>query len=214
MRVFKSCFKVLRKNLGSMLIYFFIFLFFAVLLSNTNADRDQKNTFTDTRCDVAFFNEDGNTPLVQGLKDCLSKNANFVSIPDTLEGRQDALFYQSVEYIVRIPKGFTESFLNGGSVQLERTTVPSSTMGVYMDSAIKRYLSLASIAKSVPGISQMQIVTDVKNSLAQQAAVDVHSFGGTTETKRQTYYFRYLAYVIMAIVILGVSALMMAFNQP
>lgn len=214
MRVFKSCFKVLQKNMASMLIYFFIFLFFAVLLSYTNAKSDQKNTFTDTRCDIAFFDEDGNTPLVQGLKDCLSKNANFISIPDTLEGRQDALFYEDVEYIIRIPKGFTESFLHGGSVQLERTTVPNSTMGVYMDSAVRRYLSLASVAKSVPGISQTQIVTDVKSSLAQQAAVDVHSFGSTAETKKQTYYYRYLAYVIMAIVILGVSSLMMAFNQP
>lgn len=214
MRVFKSCFKVLQKNLGSMGIYFFIFLFFAVLLSYTNATNDKKNTFTDTRCRVAFFNEDGDTPLVRGLKDCLAKNADFVSIPDTLEGRQDALFYQDADYIIRVPKGFTESFLSGGSMQLERTAVSGSTMGVYMDSAVKRYMSLASIAKSVPGISQTQIVADVNGSLAQQATVDVHSFGGTSETKPQTYYYRYLAYAIMAIVILGVSTLMMAFNRP
>lgn len=213
MRVFNTCFRVIRKNWASMMIYVCIFLVFAVALSQMGGV-SQATSFTASRSRVAFYDADGDTPLVQGLKDSLAAQADFVAVPDTTEARQDALFYHSVDYIIRVPKGFTDSFLNGGSVQIERTAVPDSAAGVYTDFLVNRYLRLAAVMHSVPGITQQQIAADVKTSLSRQAAVEVHAFGGVDGTRGLTYYFRYLAYVLMAVIILGVTSTMIVFNQP
>ena len=212
MRVFKTCFKVIYKHRASMLIYFFIFLFFAVLLSYTN-NSGGGGGFTVTRANVAFFNGDGDTPLVRGLRESLARNADFVTIPDTPEGTQDALFYGRVNYIVRIPKGFTASFLGGGALKIERTAAPGSASGTYMDFTVRRYLGLAQIAASVPGASQAQVVSQAQSALKAGASVTMRG-AGTAGTKAQTYYYRYLAYVLMAVIILSVTSVMLAFNRP
>lgn len=213
MRVFKACFRVIRRHAVSLLIYVFIFLGFAIALSGMGGEK-QQTSFTASRVRVAFYDSDGGTPLVRGLRDSLAARADIVAVPDTLQARQDALFYRDVHYIIRVPKGFTDSFLSGGGMRLERTAVSASASGVYTDFLVERYLRLAAVMRSVPGITQQQMAADVKTSLSEQAAVEVHAFGGVEGTRGVTYYFRYLAYVLMAVVILGVTSTMLVFNQP
>jgi ABC-2 type transport system permease protein len=67
--------------------------------------------------------------------------------------------------------------------------------------------------KNVPGMADSQIVASVQKDLANQAALDVRADGNAADTNNLSYYFRYLAYSILAVLIMGVTSFMMAFND-
>ena len=75
--------------------------------------------FNQQKSNIAFISEE-KSPLIDGLKHELEKVANFVDLPDEKEALQDALYFRSVYYILRVPEGFTESFMKGENVQLEK----------------------------------------------------------------------------------------------
>lgn len=214
MQVYKAFFKIIYKNISQIMIYVGIFLFFAVFLSKTYVSPVNTN-FTETKINIAFINHDTNSKLVDSLKEYLGKNANIINIPDNTKKLQDALFFRQVEYIVKVPKGFTDGLLSGNNVQLERTTVPNSTSSVYMDSVINKYLNTAKIYTSnMHDLSQEQIISYINTDLSQKIDVKVNiPAGKNANDTRSTYYYNYLAYSLFAVLILGVCSVMMVFNN-
>ena len=51
--------------------------------------------------------------------------------------------FPEVSYILRVPEGFSERFMNGEQVQLEKTIVPDSFSNAYLDLKIDQYLNSA-----------------------------------------------------------------------
>lgn len=214
MQVFKLCLKILKKNLPSFCIYVVIFTGIATLMSMNMAREQNDLVFTNSKVNLAFIAEE-NTPLVQGLKDELAKRASFVDLPDEKEALQDALFFRKVSYILRIPEGFSESFMQGGNVQLEKTVVPDSFSNTYLDLSIDQYFNAARLyTEQLENISQEELVQFLQADLNQTATVELQA-GSALPVKRNfaNQFFNYLAYSLMAILILGMSSLMLVFNQ-
>jgi ABC-2 type transport system permease protein len=213
MQVFNTYFKIIKKRLPTLLIYFIVFLVITLLLTNMMGTNSPA-TFSEAKTKIAFFNNDGDTPLTQGLKTYLGKSAQFVDIPDETEALQDALFYEEVSYVLRIPKGFTESFANGGNLQIEKTSVESTSSSVYVDFLLDKYLGLAAFyQKSLPDAALQTIADNTAKDLAQSCDVQMKSYGGTEKDKFLPYYFLFFAYCILAVMIMGVTAVMMSFNE-
>jgi ABC-2 type transport system permease protein len=214
MQVFKVYFKIIKKNLTQMLIYLIVFLSLAILLTNIGGSKTLTG-FSETKNNIAFFNYDKNSQFTDGFRQYLSHNANIIDIADDTKSLQDALFFRKVVYIVKIPQGFTQSFFNGSNnVLIEKITVPGSASSVFMDFLINKYLSTASLyAKNLTGITETQLVSNLDSDLKLKVPVDVHSFGKKSDTSNVTYYFTYLAYTIMGILILGVTSIMLVFND-
>ena len=163
---------------------------------------------------MPFISED-NTPLVNGLKEELGNIANFVELPDKSDDLQDALFFRTVSYILRIPKGFTEGFMNGDDVKTEKTVVPDSFSNAYIDLCIDKYLNTAKLyVESFDGITQEELVSYLKEDLAESAPVDVKSNGHeNTNHSYENYFFNYLSYSLLSVIVLGMGALMLVFNN-
>ena len=216
MQVFKLCMKIIRKNKISMMVYVFIFLGIAITISLASATHPVDSAYTAEKTSVAFYSEE-NTPLVAGLKQELSKSADFVNVPNTQEAQQDALYYRDVTYIVRVPKGFTERFLRGEKVNLERTSVPDSVYSAFLDMKINRYLNTAALyVKSEQGITQTELVENLKNDMSKTVSVKLNNQqhkADDTEEPFTTYYYNYLFYCLTAVLIFGVSVVMEAFND-
>lgn len=214
MQVYKAFFKVIYKNITQIMIYVFVFLFFAVLLTKTYSN-PATTSFTDTKVNIVFINYDTDSKLVKGLENCISKNANFINIPDDTEKLQDALFFRKVEYIVKVPKDFTKDLLSGKTVKLEKTIVPNSTSGIYMDSIINKYLNTAKTYNgNIKNLSQEQLVSLIDKDLSQKVEVKLSSpLNQNSDNEKCEYYFNYLAYSLFAILILGVCSVMMTFNN-
>lgn len=215
MQVFKLCLKILKKNIPSMLIYISVFLFVSIVMTFVMANqKDEVSIFTQAKSNIAFINEE-DSPLIDGLKQELSKIANFVEIPDKTDALQDALYFRAVTYILRIPRGFTRGFMNGDDVQVEKTIVPDSYSNVYIDLAIDKYFNAARLyVQQMGNISQEDLVRRLEQTLSDDAAVElktaVKASGNNTYLN---YYFNYFPYALLYILILGMSTLMLVFNN-
>jgi ABC-2 type transport system permease protein len=86
--------KIIKKNLPSMLIYLGIFLTILILFA-TSTTKKPVTGFATEKCRVAFLTEE-NTPLIDGFKKELAKNADFVTIEDNTEKLQDALYFRVI----------------------------------------------------------------------------------------------------------------------
>lgn len=215
MQVFKACFKVIRKNLPAMTIYFSVFL--ALMLLLTLFYRPQsEDLFHPVRPRIAVFNEDTGHPFSDGLQTWLGSVAQIVVLPDDKEKIQDALFYREVSYILRIPAGFGDQILAARTdeLSLDRTQIPDSWTGITLDLLVERYVHLATLfSGTLDNQSAQDLSAAVQESLSQEAQVQLQA-GDTKDFNRAVYYYLYFAYAMMAIMILGITSVLLVFNQP
>ncbi|MEK6265479.1 MAG: ABC transporter permease [Clostridium sp.] len=214
MQVFKVYFKIIKANMGQMSIYLIIFLAMSIAIAASQAQKSGEN-FSQTKTNVAFINLDENTTLTKGFKEYLSKYANFIDIENNKEKLQDALFFRNVEYIVTIPKDFTENFLHGNPIELQKTIVPSSTTRMYVDMAINKYFNIATVyVNNIPGITEENLVKEVAKGTSFETTVQLNYFGDKKQNNSfGVSYFNFLAYSLFSILILGVSSILIVFND-
>lgn len=213
MPVYKACFKIIQKNLTVISIYVGIFLFISFMCAYFYYDQTSPG-FMEKKSDIALINEDQNTALVQGLSDFLEQNTNIINIANDPESLQDALFFRKVDYIVRIPAGFSQSLKSGqNSIQIEKTSVDQSLSSVYLDFLINRYLSTARLyIQNVPDLTDADLLGYIKQDMARQTRVEVKNYGQPDDNKAAVYY-TYLVYAMIAIMFLGVTSIMLVFND-
>ncbi len=212
MKVFKLCFSIIRARLPELLIYVVIFLFFAIILSNLNQESPIV-TFSTTKTNVAVFNNDPDSAVANGLKDYLAKNTVTVSLKNNKTALQDALFFREADSILTIPAGFSEKMKNG-TAKIDRSARAGTTGSVQVDNLVDRYLNLVNLyAKSMPQLSESEIVSRVDQVLSKETAVSVHTFGQKDSTSGITYYFNYLAYVALAVLVLASNAILTTFRN-
>lgn len=214
MQVYKAFFKIILKNLNQIMIYIVVFISLTVALANTNNNPGNAN-FAETKVNIALINNDKDSKLIDGLKNYLGKNANFIDIQDDEQKLKDALFFRQVEYIVKVPKGFTEGILKGETPSIEKTTVPGSTSEIFMDNMINKYLNTAKIYEStMDNISEEQLVSYIGKDLEQNTDVKMYtSVEEASKSERRAYYFNYMAYSLFSVLILGVCSVMIVFND-
>lgn len=215
MQVFKLCLKIIYKNKSLLLIYLVIFLSISSIMSLSAAnDTGTVNSFEPAKTTVAFMDKD-NTPLTNGFKDELAKVADFADIPDEMNALQDALYFRRISCIIRIPEGFSEQFMAGADIKLEKTSIPDSVNNVYIDLCIDKYFKTARLyVKNMDGITQQELVQYLKKDLSVTASTELKTEGnqipGTTLSNN---FFNYFSYSLLSIIILGMSTLMLIFNN-
>ncbi|MCL1631064.1 ABC transporter permease [Sporolactobacillus sp. CPB3-1] len=215
MPVFNLCLKIFRRNWLAVFIYVAIFVAISVTIAITSVhDQSSGNGFTQQKAKIAFISEE-KTPLTEGFRQELAKHADFVSIPDSKEQLQDALFFRQVTYVLRIPKGFTKNILDGGTMQIEKTIVPESVENAYIDIDVQQYWNLARLyVRHDPGLTQEQLTERLRQNLDGDTPVrmNVHEHAKTKDSFSM-YYFNFLSYALSAILIMGISTVMIVFNK-
>lgn len=215
MQVFKAYFRVIQKNVFQIGIYLVVFLALALLFTFTSTDKHQEQ-FDEIKTDVAVINRDGDSPLVRGFIEYLGEKGILHELEDSTEAMQDALFFRRVKYVAIIPEGFSQQFWAGRHQKLEAAAAPDSTDSYYMSLIADKYLSTAARYRDFgSSMTREEIVQAVKEDLKSGAQVE---FLGTTQPVDQNYgffaYYQYLAYILIAIMVLAMSSIMMVFNRP
>jgi ABC-2 type transport system permease protein len=214
MPVFRLCLKILKKQLPIMLVYLIVFLVISLIMSSFLAKEQlqQDRLFTQAKSNIAFISKE-NTPLVDGFKQELSRVANFVELPDETEALQDALYFRTVTYILRVPEGFTDSFMQGENVQLEKTAVPDSISSTYLDLFIDQYFNTARLyVQQMENISQESLVQYLRSDLAVSASVELKTIGEQPLNQNfANYFFNFLAFSLLSVLILGMGTLLLVF---
>lgn len=230
MQVFRAYFKVLRAYAGSIAIYMAVFIGISTLIWRASP-RSVVTEFFETKTPVAVINRDGDAPLAQGLADYIADNFTVVPYPDDPEKLQDALFYRKVHYVVIIPEGFSAEFMAAGANDepvIQKVVLPDSMSSHYVDMRIDKFLNAAGIYRDFGSPSrltetaedrQAQIVAAVREDLRAETPVILRVAGNAGENSVQesdeayATYCAYSSYALLAMVILGISSAMLAFNR-
>ncbi|SHI71633.1 ABC transporter permease [Thermoclostridium caenicola] len=215
MPVFRAYRRIIKKNLSQLLIYLAVFIGLAASLLSSGAATPADTVFSDAKVKLAFVDEADSSILTEGLKAYLERYANMVDVKHDRTSLQDALFFEDVDYILRIPSGFTEDFMAGRPIELEKTSRPASFSSVYLDMNINKFLNTARFyLANIPGISQQELVAQVIDDLSVETAVEIRSkVEDINVGDNITSFFNYMSYVLLSLLILGIGTFMMVFNQ-
>ena len=214
MQVFKAYFKIIKKNLPMLIMYLIIFL--SVVIGVTASNRTQEMvSFSTSKSDLALINDDQGAVLADGLVSYIEQNAHIINVGEGEDAQKDALFYEEIDYILRIPKGFSEGFIAGKSVQLEQTKGIDQTAGIQLEMLLNRFLNTASLyAKHGGQLTQAEIVEKTTKDLSTETPVEVKtSESGLSNADLIAYFFNYASYSTIIILIFGISTFMLVFNK-
>lgn len=210
MTVFKGYMTLVKRNLNMVIMYLGIFLGIAMFMQAANSKKTE-DAFAETAIDIAVIKEE-NSALADGLYDYLDGIHNIVSIGAEKREIQNALYYRYVRYVVTIPKGYQDKFLNG-KVRLQTSKLPDSESARYIDAQIDTFLNeIAVYYKS--GYSIEEAVEQAGNQGKTTAEVRMIDQNGNAGI-REAYvdFFRYFPYIIIAILGMTIARIMMRFRS-
>lgn len=214
MQVFNVYFKVIKKNLPQMMIFFVVFVALSIAFVNVGIGKISTE-FTSSKPVIAIFSQDNETDIIEGLREYLGNNTNIVEIANNEEAKQDALFFRKVTYILQIPAGFTEDLLKGKNTDLGQLIVPDSNEAIYLEQLIGKFCNMVSVyAGFAPAFSQTEIISMVISDLNISSGITMKDLQpAEIPNNNSIYFFNYFAYSLFAIIILGVSSFMITFRD-
>lgn len=214
MQVYKAFYKVILKNIVQIFIYFGVFVFIIANLGDISG-KDENAIFEDTKVNIAFHNDDKDSDFIKGLESYLEKKCKIVKLPEDKESLQDALFYREVEYIVKVPQGFTEAFLSGKEATVDTTAVPGSSSEVYVDNIVNKYLNTAKIyLDNSQDLTMEQLLSYIDKDLSKKTEVKLNnSIEEVDKNQKLGFYYNYMTYSILSVIILGICSVMLVFNN-
>ena len=214
MQVFKAYFKIVKKNLPMLILYLVIFLSVVIGITASNQTQEMVG-FTARKSDLTLINEDEDSALVKGLVSYIKQNANLVDVEKGEEALKDALFYEKIDYILKIPQDFSQAFMAGEDVQLEQTKGIDQTAGIQLEMLLNRFLNTASLyAKHGNNLTQAEVIEKTMKDLSLETPVEMKTFdSGLSDAALIAYFFNYASYSTIIILIFGISSFILVFNK-
>ena len=215
MQVFKTYFKVLKKQLLSILIYGIIFIGITIVITFTQMN-DETGQFKIKKVPFMVVNLDSESHIIDGFLNYLGDYVNFIPTEEDENVRKDALFFGSVHYILTIPAGFTDAFLSGEDIPMQKQTLPNSVDVMTLDSVIDNYFNMANVyLKHNPNASYETLNINLEHSLRKEATVTFDTISKDDKLSSDEFnmhYFNYLSYIMISCLIIGVSIVMISFH--
>ena len=208
MTVFKTFLKILRKNLFMVIVFSGVLILFAGLNMNS---QDKSATFTSVKPDVIIVNQDEEKGITKGFIDYIKENSVTPSVKDDEEARNDALFYNDTDYIIYIPKGFNEDFMEGkiDSLEVKKGMNFNSS---YAEMMINRYLHIASIYKDKVA-NQDDLVKIINEVLKNNTEVEITSKLDTDNLARAVFYYNFESYSLIVSLLFIITLILSIFNS-
>lgn len=202
MQIFKLYFKILKNNLGIIMMYVFIFLIIAVL---NFSSLKKNNNFEYTKPNVVVYNYDEENDLIKYFVKYLSLNTNIITdIKDNKEEIDNALFYEQIDTVIRIPKGFSGDLINNNKTSLELSNRHNSAFAYLTNILVEKYFNFSE-AYEYQNYEEMLEVLN-KN-------IEVELLANNDNSKYSIYYFNALNYVIIALSIYIFGLTLNTINQ-
>ncbi len=213
MQVFKVFFKVLWKgHKVPIIIYTVIFLVLAFMFAYMGSDGEKM--FEQTELNICFFDED-NSAESRSLIDFIGENNNVVSLENDNDVIIDALYYKRVDCVLTIKKGYSENLASGNTDKLfEMRKMHSGYSEILMDIFLEKYISAVSAYISA-GENLSDAVKNTETALSEKAEINFADFNENDSSVNYTVmiYFRYLSYILLAVLINTLSDIIIEMNK-
>lgn len=209
MTVFKGYMKITKRNAAMIILYLAVFFGITLMIQSVTKDSEAGDSYQAQSIKIGFVDEDGGA-LAKGFEEYLDKYHQMIPLENNKEVLQENLFYQNVEYIVKVPKGFEEKCL-GGNEKLAVTKVPGSYTSFYVDqqinnflNSVKTYYAAGYTAKEAAEAVNAKEETEIK-------MLDVN--GNAGEIPSYTYYYRYIPYLLLCVLCYVLGSILSSFRK-
>lgn len=211
MIVFNNYFKVLKKYSSMIITYTIIFVAFAVFATNANST-NTTDSFTSTKTNVAIINRDQETVLIKSFENYLGDNAKIKELKDDEESLRDALFYREVDYILIIPKNFTEDFMTSKNPKIDTMNIPDSYGMKYTEMLLNKFLNIANVYVA-SGMDQTEIAENIKIDLKESANIVLSENADMDTSVTINYFFNFFNYTFLMICVYVVGMVINSYKN-
>lgn len=210
MIVFKNYLKITKSYFSIILIYTIIFIAIAMITSTSGASNTQ--TFQAEKAKIAFINNDSDSQFMNQFKQYIQSHAQYIELENNDNELRDALFFRKVDYIMIVPKGFTEDFLKNRDVKIQTMEVPDSYGAIYSKQLLNKYLNTIKLYLKT-NISQQDITQLVQNDLSIHTNVTMQKEVVNNQISNVKNFYNFSNYTLLAIIIAVVSMVMISFKE-
>ena len=204
MTIFKTYWKIVKKNIGIIILYTVMLLVFGTMNLKTN-----KNSFeyVSSKPDIIIVNNSSGI-ITDNLISFLKTNANVKNITDETD-IDDAVFFRDANYVIYIPKEFENKLESGKEVNIDIKTnnsydsyIASELLNKYLD-VFSKYMNLYN--------DKVLAIQKLDNTLNKKAGVVIEN--KTNLNSKTSLFYNFSSYSIMAIVIYIICLVLSSFND-
>lgn len=204
MTIFKTYWKIVKKNIGIIILYTVMLLVFGTMNLKAN-----KNSFEyiSSKPDIIIVNNSSGI-ITDNLISYLKTNANVKNITDEND-IDDAVFFRDANYVIYIPKEFENKIENGKEFNIDIKTnnsydsyIASELLNKYLD-VFSKYMNLYN--------DKILAIQKLDNTLNKKASVVIES--KTNLNSKTSLFYNFSSYSIMAIVIYIICLVLSSFND-
>ena len=204
MTIFKTYWKIVKKNIGIIILYTVMLLVFGTM--NLKANKNSFE-FISSKPDIIIVNNSSGI-ITDNLISYLKTNANVKNITDEND-IDDAVFFRDANYVIYIPKDFETKLESGKEVNIDIKTnnsydsyIASELLNRYLD-VFSKYMNLYN--------DKILAIQKLDNTLNKKASVVIES--KTNLNSKTSLFYNFSSYSIMAIVIYIICLVLSSFND-
>jgi Predicted membrane protein len=205
MSVFKTTFNIFIKQRTAILMSVAITFLVTILniqYSDSNITIDAKSI------NIAIVQND-TSEVAQNLVEYLHNTTTIVEIDDDIRTQQEALFYQSVDYILIIPANFSQ---NINANKLEKMAIEDAPATYVVDTLVNNFLTkYAFYQENFPNKTASEHATMVYEALKSDVEVEMLKDSNVEKQKAATA-FNYLVYGFFSLIMTCVGFANVSFN--
>lgn len=208
MIVFKTILKILNKLKG-MLILYTVMLILITVLTQTSDNNLAK--FEESKPDILIINKDEHSDLTNNFVKYLAKHANLADIDIKDEEKiNDALFYRDVNYVIYIPKNFTNDILQGKKPIMNYKSTNDESAS-YSQMLVNKYIKTALIYKDY--YQANDLIKKINETLSTNTNVKIKTHLDTSKVSAATRYFNFLNYAFLAGCVYCISMILASLKE-
>ena len=204
MTIFKTYWKIVKKNIGIIILYTVMLLVFGTM--NLKANKNSFE-FRSSKPDIIIVNNSSGI-ITDNLISYLKTNANVKNITDEND-IDDAVFFRDANYVIYIPKEFENKIENGKEFNIDIKTnnsydsyIASELLNKYLD-VFSKYMNLYN--------NKILAIQKLDNTLNKKTSVVIEN--KTNLNSKTSLFYNFSSYSIMAIVIYIICLVLSSFND-
>ncbi len=202
MQVFKTFMKVIKKRLNVSMIYIVVFIIIGIVMTNSVSN---DGNFTQTKLKISITDLD-DTQASRALVDYISKGNKIVSVKNDMDSITDAIFYRNADIILTVNKGYAQKLSDGETYGLfSNYRIPGSYTAEFFDEQLNQYISMIT-AYTAEGLTVDEAAERSAQLAQSEVRVETLNFSENANVEfgeNITYYYQYLAYILLAVMITG-----------
>lgn len=204
MTIFKTYWKIVKKNIGIIILYTVMLLVFGTMNLKTNKNSFE---FVSSKPDIIIVNNSSGV-ITDNLISYLKTNANVKNITDETDV-DDAVFFRDANYVIYIPKDFETKLESGKEVNIDIKTnnsydsyIASELLTKYLD-VFSKYMNLYN--DKITATQKLDHTLNKKSNVVIASETNLNS--------KTSLFYNFSSYSIMAIVIYIICLVLSSFND-